>query len=1301
MQHDKTANRVQVMPLNEDEVLSIQEIYGEMMLQEDRTAMRKTRKEDEPTGIKTLSCTADIFRDVKELKRVFVTGEAGYGKTVLSLKLSKVWANEKRTNLSTDKQPQSPPSQNTEDEAMLCQYLSVYDLVFHVSLRHVEGSSVVDLVCDSVPECDQNDKEKIKLMLGDRNIPCMIILDGLDECKLSSVSRIRGFLERGLVNTVVLCTMRPWRMLDLELGLDRDHDKVVQISGLKKESVREVFSKILLNFYDSKKTPDLHKSVNEKFTECRQLPVINTLVTIPLILILLCHVLYEECKDDAARQGVGVDEGVHCDASDSGKISHFTTCLYLKLLKMTITRTEKKNDDVREYLDRKQTDPPTMQNQPKILSYFGRIIDFFEVIEPVGKLFFECLAKETHLDYPKDDIKRNMGGDNVKRALKAGIFSIKSPCSPHEERVSVNFHKSIQEFVAALYIACGGQTAFISFCEQCSTVDQVMELSNMVTFVFGLDPVVGCRLSEHVNDVVNNDADIMQYREQGKEVDAGNKKVKVLYKLQCIWYSEMKQNRSYTRNTGSAPPFHVTDVYLDMFRDRDHFHVTSELVSIEENSIVSVYLNCGWYPVHCIIQHLPDCKHLASLYIFISDTQDRKLLAEVLPRMEQLQYVEYGHNLYNSEEYDIEDAAVVHATVQLRALECMGLHGFNLTDAVILPQLQKLKLYNVFHAHYILAILPEYPNLTSLHIEALDTKKCGEKGDCKSLAKVLPQLQHLQFIHYNGENSKCRAADHAAVVNALQHFKELTHIELSDIYLGDESTLITPHIAKLQLKLDNVQMSTRRWAELVFSLLNVQHTVNVILELRENVEVRLLLHNSPHFTVIEEERDCLNKVRIEFHTEQQQTHIKLSNIDLSNLGDYCTLLPSDMSQLQTVELVRVCMSDRRWREFINSLQHATQLTHIKLSNINLHSMNMGDHVTHLVTPRMTQLQKLTHIELGYINLGVDGTLLVTLHMAQIQKVELEEVWMSSGRWSEFFSSLQHATQLTHIKLTGIDLSNLGDDVTLLSPRMTQLQKVELICVKMSPNRWSEFFSSLQHATQLTHIKLTGIDLSNLGDDVTLPSPLMAQLQKLELINVEMSPRRWSTFFSSLQHATELTHITLSVKDMYFMDLCRLNVDYGNTLQLSRKKWPEFFSSLQHVTRLTHIELSGINLGDDSTLLVTPQMTRLQKVKLKGVTMSLRRWKEFFSSLQHATQRIHVKLSRIYLVTNDDDDGTDRGWGEFVDSLLNVQHRVHVTLWKRNIDGDTLNTIQTKFTVTKEVRHHWGDWIDKIKFHNAQ
>ena len=147
------------------------------------------------------------------------------------------------------------------------------------------------------------------------------------------------------------------------------------------------------------------------------------------------------------------------------------------------------------------------------------------------------------------------------------------------------------------------------------------------------------------------------------------------------------------------------------------------------------------------------------------------------------------------------------------------------------------------------------------------------------------------------------------------------------------------------------------------------------------------------------------------------------------------------------------------------------------------------------------------------------TLLVTPHMTQLQKLTLNDANMSRRRWTEFFSSLQHATQLTHIDLRCIDLGDAG--TLLVKPNMTQLQKVVLYDVKMSGRRWTEFVASLQHATQLTRIELHLID-----DGKLLVTHHMTQLQEVELSNVKMSAGRWAKFISSLLTVQHTVHVTL-------------------------------------------------------------------------------------------------------------------------------------------------------------------------------
>ena len=829
-------------------------------------------------------------------------------------------------------------------------------MVVYVPLRHAKHgvSSVVDLVCDSVSDCDLRVQKNMKQILGDSSIPCLVILDGLDEWRAPDTCRVRGFPDSsGLVNCTLLCTMRPWRMINLLLELDSKYDKVVQILGLKRSSVKTVIKNVLLYFYGFDVNSNLYKQKYKQFCKKSKLPGMKSLLKVPLMLTSSCIVWNEESdvSSEKVKHHFKLDEfcsdsddsiSSGSDDSSSSKydnvlvrailhgVLYFMTFFYLKLMEITITRAKLKHDLVRSFLCPSQRPTITLQNTPHILSGFSHISDFLEVIKPIGRLALrDLVSDQTYLVFPRDKLERDIGHPKVELALKAGILSqTKAPGLSYQQRITVSFsHKSIQEFIAALYMTCGDTEALTSFRTHCNTVDKVMELSNMMMFVFGLDPVVGCQLSEHVKNVVNSDADIIQYR---GHVDR-SRKVDDLYAIQCNWSREMKHNLTYTYNTDRTPALHVTDLYLQhseniyYYVSADDVSVASELVSMENNSIVSVYIYKVKHPINSILQYLPGCKHLTTIYItYDIDTQSKDILAKVLPQLVQLQYIRYLLLDYDRDERcPLPDTAVILALQRLPALRYLNIGGINLTDTVTLPpQLQTVKLWCVEPANFILpsvcqcryltciklagmtltdtTTLPQHlqkvtledvrpahlilpsllgcPNLTSLHIEYF----YFTMDECQMLASVLPQLPRLQCIHYNGQGlSHCGPAGHSAVVSALQHLTQLRHIELLHIDLDDDGTLlVTPH----------------------------------------------------------------------------------------------------MTQLQEVELINVKMSDRRLSDFVSSLQFATQLTHIKL---------------------------------GRIDLGGAGTLLVTPHMTQLQKVELRE--------AEFVSSLLSVQHTVHVSLTWTDI----------------------------------------------------------------------------------------------------------------------------------------------------------------------------------------------------------------------------------------------------------------------------------------
>ena len=866
------------MPLDETEGLPLLEIYCSMLVEED---LKKIQPSDDQNDHKTLEKIKDMFYVNNTIaERVLLTGEAGYGKTVLTLKLIESWSRAKEKdrckNTSGDKLDGSDKGTNEEEELQEC--LSVFDLVFYVPLRYSgkEITSVVDLVCDCMPNID---RENIKQMLNDDSIPCAVILDGLDEWGAPSTRLIHGLHDFDcLENCLVFCTMRPWRKVSLKLQLDSSHDKVLHLLGLKPDSIETVIRNVLSKFIEI--PPIECEKMVERYSLKAKQSILLTLMKVPLILIASCIIWNE---DDKASQEMEGNQDIY----------YYMSLFYLKLLEITITRANNKDSEenaVRSFLedkiksknesDKGKSEEEKLQSVPRFLRkfvvQFPHTINFFEVIEPVAKLALQdLLSDDTHLVFQKIELEQYLGPQIVDLAMKTGILSQnKVPGPSHQQSVSVSFfHKSFQEFMAAMVIAYGDAESLKSFHSKCTTVDNIMKLSNMITFVSGLEPERWYELCEHIQSAVNSDRDIKAYREKPAlhthgnfgSANLGGNKVQELNKMKCVWHDEMKHNPSYKYKTGSTITSSVFDVYLDQYSDDNMASMVSEIVSTEDNNVAFLCLYGVGGSMSNIIENLSICKTLTSLYIIdIRDSQIIETFVNTLSELQQLQHIAYSGN------WRPEDNAVVDALQKLTKLTCVELGHLALTDIMTLkekplldavivsrvrnahfilpslcqcsqlkhielnridtngvidisqkPLLKTVKLYNVQTVCSILSALPQCKHLTTLHISG-----CTSKEEHDMLSDALPQLEHLHYLQYDGRFRH----DAVDVVSALQRLTHLKHIQLERISLDDTHSLLVSNMVQLdKVELAKINMSPRRWKELFTNLLCVKRTVHVIL----------------------------------------------------------------------------------------------------------------------------------------------------------------------------------------------------------------------------------------------------------------------------------------------------------------------------------------------------------------------------------------------------------------------------------------------------------------------------------------
>ena len=706
--------------LEDHEGLPLSEIYAPLLIEEDLDAMKRTRRPDEPSGSKTLKSVRNVFyirdRDggEKVSTRILIKGEAGSGKSVFCLKLVESWCQLKQSVkqehvcekhseliLQLEKDQDLPwlliqlcsYSQHKRKHHLpdipcttceMQQCLTHFDLLYYVTLRDAtEGkTSVVDLVCDAMCNDCPDEIDRTKRLLSNRNVRCLIVLDGVDEWPhlpgSTGLPNTRGLSD----NCVLLWTMRPWKLIHLQLKPKYD-DHIVTVTGLSPYSVAKVIENILIRFYglNGEKLKSRFLLYSKKVTE----KTVEGIMRMPIMLIAACHLWHKEEVIDTRK-------------SLNSEQSFSKTHLYLSLLDLMIqnaARKQSKQGNVDQnitasLLSDRENNPSRHPGLPKILKTFDHVSHFIDMLLPFCELAYtDLMSAETKLVFNKGQLERQLGKSHVDIAHRLGLISqvkVRSDIGC-PQNVSVSFyHKSVQELLAAMYMTCGTQDALILFCKYCFTFEKVMETANVTMFVVGLDPLLGCRICEHITNIVNSDPDITVYRRTLDTVGNCIGRVRQLYHTQCEWYWELTQVRTVTGDTSPPPSLHVTDIYLDQYSDSDTVRLTGGLMCDNCDTIVSVTLWCVHHPLHGVAHNLPQCPHLSALFIgAMSNKENRILLVSVIPRLTQLTTVRYDGRLSDATDHRAAVGAVMSLTqlvrVQLGNVS-LGDDGVEVTDAM-------------------------------------------------------------------------------------------------------------------------------------------------------------------------------------------------------------------------------------------------------------------------------------------------------------------------------------------------------------------------------------------------------------------------------------------------------------------------------------------------------------------------------------------------------------------------------------------------------------------------------------------
>ncbi|KAK3083781.1 hypothetical protein FSP39_003128 [Pinctada imbricata] len=537
---------VQLSPVQErgEKELPIEMLYASVVILEDYTYAEKGKGSPQNIGTSEVTDPGDIFINNGELvNRIYMSGDAAHGKTTYSLWLLKKWCD--AVNIKTECRGELDMWEKVMKE---------YQFVFLVQFRYVNPNlaSVVDMICEDVFMGSEECHSTIRHVLSSDKYKSLIIMDGLDEWNPNEDTRkqlTRQEMPNIPVSSTVSCfiAMRPW-MFALISKMVTINDRVIKILGLSEKGMEKVVENVLLNYYNLRENVKLFKTTRDRIAKHLQEKSIKSFMKIPLLAVVCVQIWIEEKQ-----------------FGDS------MTSFFAAMLNMLIERAYEKHK--LEAI----SDSTVDHRLPDVLSEHDHIENYISVLLKLGKVAYDgLLSDKTNLVFQKRKLEKEIGKKDLQFALDVGLISQKEAPSLFTKNLSVHFfHKSIQEFLAVIYIESTKEVGD-SFCKHLSNIKEIMEFSNVIMFICGMYPSLGSFISRHVVNVTDKDPGILENRQLPY---GGNSTIREMYKIQVSWLRELKYSQM-----DNQVPFHVSDVYLADSRrngtnDIDTVRMTRELLS--------------------------------------------------------------------------------------------------------------------------------------------------------------------------------------------------------------------------------------------------------------------------------------------------------------------------------------------------------------------------------------------------------------------------------------------------------------------------------------------------------------------------------------------------------------------------------------------------------------------------------------------------------------------------------------------------------------------------------------------------
>ncbi|XP_053381340.1 uncharacterized protein LOC123561547 [Mercenaria mercenaria] len=771
-----------------------------------------------------------IFRNnERATKYIYVIGEAGSGKTTFCKILVHFWC------------VAHSFQECSLDERDIMKEMKRFDFLFFVSLRNY-------------PDCDAIEN-MLKKSYGDPALggilqndsgKCLIVLDGLDEWipekKPSSQFLTPGLPGRELdADYTIITTSRQWKFDALPIS-DNEVDKKIKLNGIDRYQIRALTEKTVETLNDICK---VRKRADNCITDL-QSRHLSEICHTPLILQQLICLWYNGKLQDNSKCAI---YGSMLD-------------LFLEWKALGTLDNQKPLFEVER--DRKRT--KAIQH----LSHLAHETLFDKNKENTLEFSILTLAR---LSIPDDVIRDCLNSGILKQELNVSL------CESKRSSISF-FHKSVQEYLAAVYIASQFREMLNSqedehglkhVCKKCvekyfgscKTAVDILEQSNVFVMLCGLEPRLLTDISKYIYSTVFVDKMVIEERNTFPKKFFSDHH-KLIKDIQTCIFMCIEEVMSIAKNVHS--PVYIADIYVSHSMDLLRYCHNIILQNVQSIAIEKIpYSMIGRYNKN--------------------DKKTIPLALQNLAKCEQLKVMKFETDYHSEDLINNEISIILEANVHT-------------LETVSLLFIEKRILTRI------VSILPKMRQLTSLHVKKNIYAERLPHDGILSLGKFLDQNTNLQHITLDID---CEKYDKHMI--DLSKHKQLQYVDF------ETSTFCT-----VNCNTDNLETCMLRIARGAM----MKQVCNCLYKAYKLKHLDLY-----HTSYIEiDEAECKtvtdNLIRL------LPSLIGLSTLTLGHFTftDNIIARPRDMRNLKEIILYGVEMSLTTWCKFIDSLPVLPQVVKV-------------------------------------------------------------------------------------------------------------------------------------------------------------------------------------------------------------------------------------------------------------------------------------------------------------------------------------------------------------------------------------